>query len=67
MEFENLAMCPECGQLVDPYALQVCVECGREICPDCRTVNDAGEIVCDECAAIARRAEQEKRFDRRRG
>ena len=65
MYVKNLAMCPECGQLVDPYALQVCVECGREICPDCRTVNDAGEIVCDECAAIARRAEQEKRFDRR--
>lgn len=65
MEAKNLAMCPECGQMVDPYALQVCVECGREICPDCRTVNDAGEIVCDECAAIARRAEQEKRIDRR--
>ena len=67
MYVKNLEMCPVCGQLVDPYDLQVCVECGREICPDCRTVNDWGEIVCDECAAIARRAEQEKRFDRRRG
>lgn len=65
MYAKNLVECAACGQMVPPYALQVCVECGREICPDCRTVNDAGEIVCDECAAIARRAEQEKRFDRR--
>lgn len=65
MEVKNLAMCPECGQMVDPYALQVCVECGREICPDCAGVDDWGDCVCDECRAIARRAEQEKRFDRR--